>query len=204
METQIDPDGGCIYETRNGAVERKDFDGKLANRWQLSERASRCYLAPGKRSLLICRESETLSLLDLKSGRETDLRIRGRVAAWGNNGTIFYISEKTNGDVLDTSLFCYRIGEKEPKRLFLVSCLREKMKDSLLGVSPQLSADRSWLAWCLPVDAFDEYGTILLDLKSGEYRILKGCWNGVQWWCPGPRNGEEKMSGKAPVKTGGE
>ena len=58
------------------------------------------------------------------------------------------------------------------------------MLDSLLGSAPRLSADRSWLAWQLPVEDFHEGGTILLDIANGEYRIIKGRWEGVQWSSP--------------------
>ena len=54
----------------------------------------------------------------------------------------------------------------------------------MLGSAPRLSADHSWLAWQLPVEDFHENGTILLDISNGEYRIIKGQWEGVQWDSP--------------------
>lgn len=178
---EIDSDSGWIYDLHNGSIERKDFNGKVAARWPLSATSFSCCLAPDKQNLLICRQDNTLSMLDLKTGRKTDLPVQGRAAVWGNNGIIYYISEEVHDDVLDTSLLRYRIGDKEPKRLFVVSCQRKNMKDVLLGVSPRLSADRSWLAWPLPVEDFYKYGTVLLDITNSEYRILAGRWDGVQW-----------------------
>ena len=144
-------------------------------------------LSQDKRTILIAPllGLGDFSLLDLKSGRETSLPVTGRAAAWGANQTLFYLEEKKrDGGVLDTSLLRFRVGEKKPTRLFLVSCQRVKMLDSLLGSAPRLSADRSWLAWQLPVEDYHEGGTILLDIANGEYRIIKGRWEGVQWSSP--------------------
>jgi hypothetical protein len=51
-----------------------------------------------------------------------------------------------------------------------------------IGTSQQWHPpDRSWLVWHLPVE-YPESGTVLLDLRNDEYRILDGGWEGVQWW----------------------
>jgi hypothetical protein len=51
-----------------------------------------------------------------------------------------------------------------------------------IGTSRQCHPpDRSWLVWHLPVE-YPESGTVLLDLRNDEYRILDGGWEGVQWW----------------------
>ncbi len=183
----LDADAGTFYQLRETTVECRDFTGKARGQWPVSTGAASLELSPDKRTILIAPllGLGDFSLLDLKSGRETSLPVNGRAAAWGASQTLFYLEEKKrDGGVLDTSLLRFRVGEKKPTRLFLVSCQRVKMLDSLLGSAPRLSADRSWLAWQLPVEDFHEGGTILLDITNGEYRIIKGRWAGVQWSSP--------------------
>ena len=183
----LDADAGTFYQLRETTVECRDFTGKARGQWPVSTGAASLELSPDKRTILIAPllGLGDFSLLDLTSGRETSLPVNGRAAAWGANQTLFYLEEKKrDGSVLDTSLLRFRVGEKKPTRLFLVSCQRVKMLDSLLGSAARLSADRSWLAWQLPVEDFHEGGTILLDIANGEYRIIKGRWEGVQWSSP--------------------
>ena len=187
----LDPDAGTVYQSREASIECHDFDGKARGQWPVSNGVAELVLSPDKRTMLLSSIIPRLlgggafSVLDLKSGHETDLPISGRAAAWGANQTFFYLDEQErDGGVLDTSLFRFRVGDKKPTRLFLVSCQRVKMKDAMLGSAPRLSADRSWLAWRLPVEDFDESATILLDISNGEYRIIKGDWEGVQWASP--------------------
>ena len=178
---EIDTDSGWIYDIHNGRVERKNFKGEVIEQWSLKEPSHSCKLAPDKQNLLSCRLDNTMSLMNLKTGVEANLPVHGRAAVWGDNNIIYYISEEEDNNILETSLMQYHIGEQKSKRLFMVKCERERLKDSLLGVAPQLSTDRSWLAWPLPVEDINESKTVLLDIIHGQYRLLDGCWNGVQW-----------------------
>jgi hypothetical protein len=201
----IDADAGRYYQVRavcvapaalndNGAVKVdvgsikcRDFNGKMLGQWPLPLGFSSIAPAPEKRAILLIPEpspddATRFSLLDLNSGAIAELPIRGHEAAWGANQTLYYIDEKfTNEGVVDSSLFRFRIGDKQPTRLFLFSCKHVKMKDTLFGMAPRLSADRTWLAWQLPAEQFQERETILLDIANGEYRIMEGHWEGVQW-----------------------
>jgi hypothetical protein len=91
----------------------------------------------------------------------------------------FFQEARREGGILETSLHRFQIGQKEPTRLFSVSCKPVELTNHLLGVRPGLSADRSWLAWHVPVE-YPESGTVLMDLTNDEYRILDGRWDGVQ------------------------
>ena len=177
-------DAGLVYQGQSEAIECKDFSGKVHGRWSLPGDLYDLRLAPDKQTLLLANtlSKTNFSVLDLKTGHRTVLPIAGRAAAWGANQTLFYLVEKEreNG-IVDTSLFRFRIGESEPTRLFLVSCRRVAMQDALPGVAPRLSTDCSWLAWRLPVEDIHESGTVLLDVTNGEYRIIAGHWEGVQW-----------------------
>ena len=179
--------GKTEYELHEGFIRCRDFNGKTLGQWPMPEGFESAVLSPDKQAMLLIPLAppdvdSPFSLLDLKSGDQTELPISGRAAAWGAKQTLYYLEEKAGDDgVLNTSLFRFRIGKKRPTRLFLVSCKRVRMKDSSLGMVPRLSADRSWLAWHLPVEDFHESGTILLDVANGEYRIMKGSWEGVQW-----------------------
>jgi hypothetical protein len=189
----VDPEAGFIYQAGTGLIERTDFEGKQVKQWRLpggpdyEPLPPGCRLSPNRQSLLLSRPTfssnswrEHLTVLDLGTGRESVLPIKGRAPAWGSDGVIFFLQEaEGEGGILETSLFRLQIGQKEPSRLFWVSCKRVERLDSLLGTAPDLSADRSWLAWQLPVE-YSESGTILVDLTSQEYRILGGRWSGVQ------------------------
>ena len=189
--TSVDFDGGFVYQINDQAIEEKDFAGKILGRWSPPDtRRPLCslFLGPDKRTMLVGRSllSTEFSVLDLKSRRETEVPIEGQGMVLGRDQTIYYLVEKERElGVLDTSLMRFRIGEKEPTRLFLVSCQRVKMRDSLLGNPPRLSTDLSWLAWRLPVEDARESATILLDIVGGQYRIIKGYWGGVQLQSPG-------------------
>jgi hypothetical protein len=184
-QTVLDFDKGLVYQIEKRTVKCRKFEGKTVSHWPLPNAGlyDLC-LGPDERSLLLAKTllGSDFSLLDLKTGNTTDLPIAGRAMAWGANQTLYYLVEDDRKDgVLDTALFRYRIGEKEPTKLFMVSCQRITTRDSLLGSEPRLSTDRSWLAWQLPVEDVHERGTVLLDVTNGEYRIIKGRWEGVQW-----------------------
>ena len=101
------------------------FHRQARGQWPVSTGAASLELSPDKRTILIAPllGLGDFSLLDLKSGRETSLPVNGRAAAWGASQTLFYLEEKKrDGGVLDTSLLRFRVGEKKPTRLFLVSC----------------------------------------------------------------------------------
>ena len=187
--------GKTEYEIRAGFIKCRDFDGKTLAQWPMPEGFESAVLSPDKQAMLLIPLAppdvdSPFGLLDLKSGAQTELPISGCMAAWGAKQTLYYLQEKAGDDgVLDTSLFRFRIGRKKPTRLFRVSCKRIRMKDSPLGMIPRFSADRSWLAWRLPVEDFHESGTVLLDVSNGEYRIMKGSWEGVQWDPVGPAFG---------------
>jgi hypothetical protein len=199
----LDFDAGLVYQVSGKAIECKDFSGKVRGRWSLPSEFYVLRLAQDKRTMLLAAIlfGNDFSVLDLKTGRRTDLPIAGRAAAWGANQTLFYLVEKDRGNgVLDTSLWRFRIGENEPTRLFLVSCARVERKDALTGIVPRLSTDYSWLAWQLPVEDIHESGTVLLDVTSGEYRIVEGRWEGVQWYSRGLANASYSTSEVPAIK----
>lgn len=187
----INPDAALVYQIHDGSIECKDFDGKLTNSWSRPGIHDSLCLAPDRQTILFSVFSQggfslllqnDVSLLDLKSGHQTNLPIVGRAPVWGLNQTIYYLVEKERDNgILDTSLFRFRVGEQRPARLFFVSCQRVKRRDSLLGSKPSLSGDYSWFAWELPVEDYHESGTVLLDITNNEYRIINGRWEGVQW-----------------------
>ena len=182
-----DLNGEKVLDSRGGFIKCRDFNGKKLGQWPLSEGIYSAALSPDKRSLLLIPLSppdgeSPFGLLDLKTGSQTELPISGGAAAWGAKQTIYYLNEKKrDDDVHDTSLFRFRIGEEKPTRLFLFSCKHVKSKNTFFGMAPRLSADRSWLVWHLPAENYHERENILLDLTNGEYRIMKGGWEGVQW-----------------------
>ena len=187
---EIDPDAGLIYQAKRArTLECRDFDGKSRGHWSLPRGASAYHLSADRRTMLVSGDTAPVTILDLKSGSCTDLPISGRFAIWGPDRTVFYVAQtSSDGDVLDRiSLFRYRVGDKRPTRLFLVSCQSDAEKGGVLGgggpptETPRLSADRSWLSWhCWGEDSYHESQTILLDTSSNEYRVLQGRWLGVQ------------------------
>ncbi len=182
--------GETVYDGHEGFIKCRDFAGKTLKQWPLPGNIASAALSPDRRSLLLIPATGLMErsdakihfeLLDVKTGDCADLPITGcGAAAWGTDQTIYYLRETSNDGVLETKLFRRRLGEKKSTRLFRVLC-KTKETNMYLARAPRLSADRSWLTWQLPVEDYRESGTILLDVTSGEYRIMRGHWEGVQW-----------------------
>ena len=132
----LDLDEGLVYRREGQSLVRKTFNSKILSHWPLPNFLYDLCLCPDKRTMLLATgvPSAAFSILDLRTGHRTDLPIAGRAMAWGANQTLYYLVERDCGQgVLDTSLFRFRIGDKEPKRLFLVSCQRVARQDSFLA-----------------------------------------------------------------------
>ena len=181
--------GETVYDGHEGFIKCRDFAGKTLKQWPLPGNIASAALSPDRRSLLLpatglMERSDAkihFELLDVKTGDCADLPITGcGAAAWGTDQTIYYLRDMFNDGVLETKLFRRRLGEKKSTRLFRVLC-KTKETNMYLARAPRLSADRSWPTWQLPVEDYRESGTILLDVTSGEYRIMRGHWEGVQW-----------------------
>ena len=169
----IDPESAVFYRAGSHSIEKIDFEGQVVRRWPVGSHASACYLAPEKKSLLISSfPDDRFRLLDLMTGEETPLPIRGCAPSFGPGGTIFFLhGTKRDGGIFETSLHRFRIGEKASTCLFLHSCKRIVLLDGFLGTEPKFSADGTWLAWKLPSES-SEYKTVLLDRTNAQYRVL--------------------------------
>ena len=77
----LDPDAGIVYQSREASVECHDFNGKARGQWPVSNGPADLVLSPDKRTMLLSPTPPpplgggSFSLLELKSGHETDLPI---------------------------------------------------------------------------------------------------------------------------------
>ena len=164
-------------------VVARDFGGMVDKRTKLSRRYWNCELSPNRETLLLSSgvydEEAVIALLNIERFEETTLHLGGTDARWGGDDSIFFLEG-------ENSLWKYEIGDKYSTRLFLIRGKRPSNTMSY-AESPTVSANKSWLYWRWAVAGRlgPRLGSILLDLKSNEYRILNKnpvtFWRHVRW-----------------------
>lgn len=186
LDVAIDPEAEAFYRVNGESVEQCDFQGRVLRRWPLSGAGWRCRLSPDRKKLLVCDVLASaffgqFILLELDAGREHLLPLRGKAATPGLADTVYYVQEvpDRNG-VRETSLYRYDLKSNTQSRLFFVATRSGRMAGAFTGPAPRLSADGTWLAWPMPGE-WPAVATVLLDLISGQYRVVPGLWRGVSW-----------------------
>jgi hypothetical protein len=140
-----------------------------------------CQLSPDGKTLLLS-ESATehephVAILDLSSGRETVLPFPGSYVTWGAGGSIYFVRG-------DDSLWTATLGATQPSLLFEALGRSDSDAKGSFAEPPVLSRDGSWLAWRWAFrDASGRLrrGTVLIDLKNREYRLLNQSWHTFNW-----------------------
>jgi hypothetical protein len=139
-----------------------------------------CQLSPDRKTLLLS-ESATekephISILDLSSDRETVLPFAGSYATWGAEESIYFVRG-------DKALWT-ATRATQPTLLFEARTESDSEAGGDFAAPPVLSRDGSWLAWRWAFrDASGRLrrGTVLIDLKNREYRLLDQSWHTFNW-----------------------
>jgi hypothetical protein len=157
-------------------------DAAHPRRLPVSHQYDSCQLSPDRKTLLLSESPSPfevkphIATLDLSSGRETVLPFSGSYATWGTAESIYFVRG-------DKTLWTAKLRAAQPTLLF--EALGQSASDSRgsYAEAPVLSRDASWLAWrwALKDASGVRLGTVLVDLKNHEYRLVGHAWHNVNW-----------------------
>jgi hypothetical protein len=164
------------------AVFVSDFSGMHARRLAVTHNYHSCALSADGKTLLLS-ESDLekrphIATLDIATGRETVLDFSGAYAVWGEGDSIYFVRG-------ETTLWSATIAAKQPTRL--LQAVGQPASDRGKGSyaeRPVVSRDGSWLAWRWALKGWFgsvRDGTVLVDLKNHEYRLLDRTWTNINW-----------------------
>ncbi|MGQ0633717.1 MAG: hypothetical protein ACT4QC_03830 [Planctomycetaceae bacterium] len=176
--TEIDLGSGVIYLADASPAKRivvRNFADDLERRISTSTDYFYCKLSGDTKRLVLSVHDDMdgmIAVVNLDGGREVLLPVRGSNATWGGDNAIYFLRGSN-------SIWKHELQSAQTTEIMTVPGRPARG----FSVAPHLSADKTWLAWAWSCARNEgkKHGTILIDLKRGEYRELRGWWDNVQW-----------------------
>lgn len=167
----VDLGDGTLYEVEPGSrtLWQRRFEGR-DKPFKLSRDYGACRVSPDRKVILLSdgdlEASPRIGLLNLETGEERTLDFNGSNAVWGDDSTIYFLRG-------ENALWRYERDKKKPVLFFQLRG-RPTGDSGSYAAEPEVSWDRSFMSWCWTVAGKrgPRHGTVLFDLKRGEYKVL--------------------------------
>lgn len=178
----VAPRAGIVCAPHTGKkVVLKSFDGSV-NEVAATQRGYwQCRFSPDETTVLLSSSSldrdPAMALLDVSSRREEVLPLSCSNAEWLDGEQVLCVCD-------EGLLLRYRVGKPTAEKLVVVTPALSSLNGrGSYRMNPVVALDRSWVGWGWTAEPRGKlrHGTILIDLKNKEYRLLNGWWHNMQW-----------------------